>query len=139
MQPTRGNLFADAAAGDGEIFTTLYTSAAIRIESIASRAHASPPGFWYDQAGDEWVVVLRGHAALEFDDGSIVALAKSMNLNVIAEGVETRRHWQFLLESGCREMQGFLVSRAVDVEALEKFVQQLPKPGRPGRIYGVKT
>jgi len=75
MQPTRGNLFADAAAGDGEIFTTLYASAAMRIERIASRAQASPPGFWYDQAGDEWVAVLRGHAALEFDDGSIVALS----------------------------------------------------------------
>jgi EAL domain-containing protein (putative c-di-GMP-specific phosphodiesterase class I) len=70
---------------------------------------------------------------------AIVALAKSMNLNVIAEGVETKRHWQFLLESGCREMQGYLISRPVAVDAFEKFVQQLPKPGRPGRIYGVKT
>jgi diguanylate cyclase (GGDEF)-like protein len=70
---------------------------------------------------------------------AIVALAQSMNLNVIAEGVETRRHWQFLLDNGCREMQGYLVSPPVPVEAFEKFVMQLPKPGRPGRIYGVKS
>jgi EAL domain-containing protein (putative c-di-GMP-specific phosphodiesterase class I) len=70
---------------------------------------------------------------------AIVALAQSMNLNVIAEGVETRRHWQFLVDNGCREMQGYLVSPPMPVEAFEKFVMQLPKPGRPGRIYGVKS
>jgi len=70
---------------------------------------------------------------------AIIALASSMNLNVIAEGVETRRHWQFLNENGRREMQGYLISRPIPVEAFEKFVQQLPLPGRPGRIYGVKT
>jgi diguanylate cyclase (GGDEF)-like protein len=70
---------------------------------------------------------------------AIIALAQSMNLNVIAEGVETRRHWQFLVDSDCREMQGYLISRPVSVEAFENFVMQLPKPGRPGRIYGVKT
>ena len=70
---------------------------------------------------------------------AIVALAQSMNLNVIAEGVETRRHWQFLHDNGCREMQGYLISPPMPVEAFEKFVMQLPKPGRPGRIYGVKS
>jgi diguanylate cyclase (GGDEF)-like protein len=70
---------------------------------------------------------------------AIIALASSMRLNVIAEGVETRRHWQFLNENGCREMQGYLISRPIPVEAFEKFVQQMPLPGRPGRIYGIKT
>jgi EAL domain-containing protein (putative c-di-GMP-specific phosphodiesterase class I) len=70
---------------------------------------------------------------------AIVALAQSLDLNVIAEGVATRRQWQFLAESGCREMQGYLVSRPIPADAFEKFVQQLTVPGRPGRIYGVKT
>ena len=70
---------------------------------------------------------------------AIVAMAKSLNLNVIAEGVETRRQWQFLLDNGCREMQGYLVSSALPVAAFEKFVLQMPHRGRPSRIYGVKT
>ena len=30
--------------------------------------HASPPGFWYDQDDNEWVVVLSGSAEIEFED-----------------------------------------------------------------------
>jgi cupin 2 domain-containing protein len=36
----------------------------LRIERIVSTGQASPPGFWYDQPEDEWVVVLKGRAAL---------------------------------------------------------------------------
>ena len=39
----------------------------MRIERIVSHGEASPPGFWYDQAGAEWVVVLVGSAGLLFD------------------------------------------------------------------------
>jgi diguanylate cyclase (GGDEF)-like protein len=70
---------------------------------------------------------------------AIMALAASLNLDVIAEGVETRRQWQFLRDHGCREMQGYLVSRPLAVDAFEKYVQQMPQVGRPGRLYGVKV
>ena len=36
----------------------------VRIERIVSDEHASPPGFWYDQAEHEWVMVLQGGARL---------------------------------------------------------------------------
>jgi cupin 2 domain-containing protein len=36
----------------------------LRIERIVSTGQASPPGFWYDQPRDEWVIVLRGDAGL---------------------------------------------------------------------------
>src|SRR4051812_5952033 len=78
MERATGNLFATAAAdpgGAGEVFTTLFASGAARVERIASNAHASPPGFWYDQRDDEWVVVLRGEATLEFDDGPALTLS----------------------------------------------------------------
>ena len=39
----------------------------IRIERILSRGQASPPGFWYDQEMDEFVLLLRGRAGLVFD------------------------------------------------------------------------
>ena len=42
----------------------LVASAGLRIERIVSTGHASPPGFWYDQPGSEWVTVLSGSAGL---------------------------------------------------------------------------
>ncbi len=46
-----------------------------RVERIVSRGQASPPGFWYDQDEDEWVIVLRGRARLELEGGAVLELA----------------------------------------------------------------
>ncbi|MEA3070082.1 MAG: cupin 2 protein, partial [Alphaproteobacteria bacterium] len=43
---------------------TLVTKSGLRIERIVSLGQASPPGFWYDQAEGEWVVLLAGAAKL---------------------------------------------------------------------------
>ena len=40
----------------------------VRIERIVSLGQASPPGFWYDQAQGEWVLLLSGAALLRFAD-----------------------------------------------------------------------
>jgi cupin 2 domain-containing protein len=50
-----------------ELFTTLHQANGLRIERIVSQSHASLPGFWYDQDGHEWVVVLQGSAIIEFE------------------------------------------------------------------------
>ncbi|HYJ16061.1 MAG TPA: phosphoribosylaminoimidazole carboxylase, partial [Candidatus Limnocylindria bacterium] len=64
------NLFANLAnAQRGEEFLTLFDNANVKIERIVSHANPSPAGFWYDQDEDEWVVVLRGSATLEFAGG----------------------------------------------------------------------
>ncbi len=69
------NLFERLPAGaSGESFVTLFENSAAKIEGIVSHAYCSPAGFWYDQAGDEWVMVLRGSAAVEFTDGAIAEL-----------------------------------------------------------------
>jgi cupin 2 domain-containing protein len=45
------------------------------LERIASPpGYSSPKGFWYDQTWDEWVLVVEGHAVLEFEDGDRLAL-----------------------------------------------------------------
>ena len=64
-----GNIFADIPARlTQEETTTLASSPGLRIERIVSRGQASPPGFWYDQPQDEWVIVLAGSAELAFAD-----------------------------------------------------------------------
>lgn len=42
---------------------------------------------------------------------SIVGIAKSFDLNVVAEGVETENQWSALREMECDELQGFLLSK----------------------------
>ena len=62
-----GNLLADLPATAGaEELRTLLATPGLRIERIVSTGQASPPGFWYDQDWDEWVVLLAGRAALRF-------------------------------------------------------------------------
>lgn len=53
--------------GSDESFETLLTAAGFRVERIVSRGHASPPGFWYDQPEDEWVMLVAGAARLTFE------------------------------------------------------------------------
>ena len=53
----------------------------------------------------------------EVDDApivtSIIAMAHSLNLRVVAEGVETREQVKFLAKRRCDEYQGFLFSKPV--------------------------
>jgi cupin 2 domain-containing protein len=54
------NLFADLPAPAAEEhFETLFARPGLRIERILSHRHASPPGFWYEQPDDEWVLLAR--------------------------------------------------------------------------------
>ena len=63
--PAAGNLFADIPdrLAEEEV-ATLLARPGLRIERIVSTGQASPPGFWYDEDRDEWVVVLSGGAGL---------------------------------------------------------------------------
>jgi len=63
------NLFAGIAGPrDAERFDVLLETPAFTLERIVSTGQATPPGQWYDQARNEWVVVIRGSAGLRFED-----------------------------------------------------------------------
>ena len=50
-----------------EIFETLLQTDHLKLERIVSSGQATPPGEWYDQDTDEWVIVLTGSAGLLFE------------------------------------------------------------------------
>ncbi len=50
---------------------------------------------------------------------AIVALAKTLNLKVVAEGVETEAQQNFLTELGCNTLQGYLLGKPVSAQTVE--------------------
>lgn len=55
---------------------------------------------------------------------AIIAMSHGLNLQVIAEGVETEEHRQFLREQGCDMFQGFLLSQPMPAEEVERFLEK---------------
>lgn len=57
---------------------------------------------------------------------TIIGLAQSLGLGVVAEGVETQAQRELLARFGCECYQGHLFSRALPIAELEVFMQGLP-------------
>ncbi|MEK8048622.1 EAL domain-containing protein [Ideonella sp. DXS22W] len=71
---------------------------------------------------------------------AIIALARSLGLRVVAEGVENLRQMEELLRLGCGVMQGFLFSRPIAPDDLEVWLQQTVMPGNaPWIMHGTTT
>ena len=60
------------------------------------------------------------HAALV---EAILVLARSLSLEVIAEGVETEAERDFLEDRGCTGLQGFLLSPPLEADEAKAFIE----------------
>lgn len=73
--------------------------------------------------------------ATDEDDAAIVsaiiAMALNLQIQIVAEGVETTRQLEFIKQKGCKLMQGFLFSQPLTVDQLGNF---LANPSIPGLL-----
>jgi cupin 2 domain-containing protein len=64
----RGNIFSEIPdLVKDEIFESLLKTDHLELERIISSGQATPPGKWYEQQTDEWVILLKGRAGLLFE------------------------------------------------------------------------
>jgi EAL domain-containing protein (putative c-di-GMP-specific phosphodiesterase class I) len=57
---------------------------------------------------------------------AIVAMGRSLGVDVVAEGVETEEQLAELKRLGCGRAQGFLLGRPMDADAVMRFLEDAP-------------
>lgn len=68
MKPDCSNIFSNIPSQlPEELFECLLERDNVHIERIVSRGHVTPEGYWYDQAFDEWVMLLQGQAVICYE------------------------------------------------------------------------
>ncbi len=85
--------------------------------------HLKIPKEFIDGVGTE----SDGHVITE----AILAMAGSLGLLVVAEGVETEEQFEVLKEKGCDIVQGYLLSRPLEEADLVKFIQERRRSIQP--------
>jgi diguanylate cyclase (GGDEF)-like protein len=70
-----------------------------------------------DDPGDQAIVI------------SVISLGHAFGLRVVAEGVETQKHADYLMGLGCGVVQGFAMGRPMQVEELEKWYMDFIENG----------
>lgn len=78
------NIFKDIPSNiHEEITEKIISSGKIRIERIISQGHTSPGNFWFDQKENEWVIVIKGKAKLEFSgENELIDLNEGDYVNI---------------------------------------------------------
>lgn len=84
-----GDIFEGTEGAGAEEFFLLLEGKSFRLDRIVSHGQPTPEGAWYDQAGPEWVMLVRGTAEIGYRDGSRTAL-KAGSWLLIPAGVAHR-------------------------------------------------
>jgi len=56
---------------------------------------------------------------------AIIALAKSLNMDVIAEGVETDKQLSFLLKNKCHNIQGYYYAKPMPADEMKIYMKKI--------------
>jgi EAL domain-containing protein (putative c-di-GMP-specific phosphodiesterase class I) len=70
---------------------------------------------------------------------AILAMAKGLDIKVVAEGVENRDQLSFLTAQGCDLAQGFFLARPMNEMAYRSYLQNLQAVGEPPRLSATRT
>ncbi|WP_369958341.1 putative bifunctional diguanylate cyclase/phosphodiesterase [Pseudomonas benzenivorans] len=63
--------------------------------------------------------------------GAMIGLARNLGLEVVAEGVESEAELTLLQQFGCDQGQGYLISKALPLPELQRFLQGQPQRQEP--------
>ena len=66
----------------------------------------------------------------------IIALGRTLNVDVVAEGVETREELDYLRSNRCDLMQGYLFSRPVPADEFAALVTARAQDGATDLLFG---
>jgi cupin 2 domain-containing protein len=92
--PEAGNLYAGLPVRLAEERTdVLARTRGARVERIVSTGQATPPGEWYDQDDDEWVVLLTGAAGLLLEGEEAARTLERGDWVLIPAHVRHRVEW----------------------------------------------
>lgn len=59
--------------------------------------------------------------------GTIIKLAHQMNLEVVAEGVESEEQYRYLINNNCDLIQGYYISKPIPIEEIEDVLKKYNK------------
>lgn len=81
----KANIFANIPPQiKEELFEDIVKNEGVKIERIISKGHITTEFEWYNQKMDEWVIVLKGEAILEFENSDDIRLEEGDYLSIPA-------------------------------------------------------
>ena len=81
----KANLFSDIPEViEEELFDLIAQKDSVHIERIVSHGHTSPKDGWFEQDKDEWVVLLKGAAKIEFVSEKPIVMVPGDHINIAA-------------------------------------------------------
>jgi len=94
MKPFSNNIFAAIPEQiPEELFTPIFKRDNVYIERIVSKGHITPAGQWYDQAWDEWVILLHGQATLVYEQNQHIVQLTAGDYLLIPAHTRHRVEW----------------------------------------------